>query len=156
MTSIGGGTQWAAPRSLPTGHLPPARPAGSVARRVLLADPCGDTVESTAWLLRLWGHDVRGVGSGHEALEVARAYRPDTMLMEIALPGLDGCEVARRVRHQATGPEVLLVALTGYGDQKHRRRSLEAGFDYHLVKPVEPEALQSLLAMDHQEAGGKK
>ncbi len=113
-------------------------------------------MESTAWLLRLWGHEVRGVRTGREALEAAGAYRPDIILMEIALPGLDGCEVARRLRQQAVEPEVLLVAVTGYGDPKHRRRSREAGFDCHLVKPVEPEVLQRLLATNHQDAGGRR
>jgi CheY-like chemotaxis protein len=122
---------------------------------VLIADPCADTVESAAWLLRLWGHDVRGVGTGREALDAARAFRPDTILMEIALPELDGCEVARRLRQQQAGREVLLVAITGYGDEKNRRRSREAGFDWHLIKPVDPEVLQSLLARNHQELGGR-
>jgi two-component system CheB/CheR fusion protein len=120
---------------------------------VLIADPCADTVESAAWLLRLWGHDVRGVGTGREVLEAAPAYRPDAVLMEIALPGLDGCEVARRLRRQRGGPDVLLVAVTGYGDENTRRRLREAGFDWHLTKPVEPELLQSLLATNRQEAG---
>jgi two-component system, chemotaxis family, CheB/CheR fusion protein len=130
-------------------------PAEAATRRVLIADPCADTVESTAWLLRAWGHDVRGAGSGPEALEVARAYRPDTILMELGLPGLDGCEVARLLRQQDAHPEVLLVAVTGYGDEKNRRRSLEAGFDCHLVKPVEPDVLQNLLATSRRESGGK-
>jgi two-component system OmpR family response regulator len=141
-----------APQPLPLWHVPSATPA----RRVLVVDPCGDTVESTAWLLRLWGHDVRGAGTGREALEVARAYRPDAVLMEIGLPGLDGCQVARRLRQQGADREVLLVAVTGYGDEKNRRRSQEAGFDRHLVKPVEPEVLQSLLATSHQGAGGRR
>jgi CheY-like chemotaxis protein len=115
-------------------------------RRVLVADPCADTVGSTAWLLRAWGYDVREAGSGPEALEVARGYRPDVILMEIGLPGLDGCEVARRLRRQGAHSDVLLVAVTGYGDEKNRRRSLEAGFDCHLVKPVAPDVLQNLLA----------
>ncbi len=134
----------------------PSAARGEVAiRRVLIADPCADTVESAAWLLRFWGHDVRGVGTGREVLEVVRDYRPDTILMEIALPGLDGCEVARRLRLRGAGPELLLVAVTGYGDERHRRRAREAGFDRHLVKPVEPEVLRSLLAMNHQDAGGR-
>jgi two-component system CheB/CheR fusion protein len=129
---------------------------GKAGRRVLIADPCADTVESTTWLLRLWGHDARGVETGRDVLEAARAYRPDTVLMEIALPGLDGCEAARRLRQQHGGPDVLLVAVTGYGDENSRRRSREAGFDWHLVKPVAPALLQSLLATNHQEAGGRE
>jgi CheY-like chemotaxis protein len=155
MPSLSGQIERSLLRRQPLRHIAAAEGSAPLARRVLLADPCGDTVESTAWLLRLWGHDVRGIRTGREILEVARAYRPDTILMEIALPGLDGCEVARRLRQQAVGSEVLLVAVTGYGDQKHRRRSREAGFDWHLVKPVGPEVLQSLLATNSQDAGGR-
>lgn len=135
--------------------VPSTGPATSATRRVLVADPCTDTVESTAWLLRMWGHEMRGAGSGPEALEVARAYRPDAVLMEIGLPGLDGCEVARRLRRQGARPALLLVAVTGYGDERNRRRSREAGFDLHLVKPVDPEVLQGLLAASHRDAGGR-
>jgi two-component system CheB/CheR fusion protein len=103
----------------------------------------------------MWGHEVRGAGSGPEALEVARAYRPDAVLMEIGLPGLDGCEVARRLRRRRARPALLLVAVTGYGDERNRRRSREAGFDLHLVKPVDPEVLQGLLAASHRDAGGR-
>jgi two-component system CheB/CheR fusion protein len=112
-------------------------------------------VESTAWLLRLWGYDVQGAGTGPETLEVAWAYRPEVVLMELRLPGLDGCQVARRLRQQGTHPELLLVAVTGYGDEKNRRRSREAGFDCHLVKPVDPEVLQGLLATSRRDAGGR-
>src|SRR5687768_9779401 len=103
--------------------MPSTGPATSVTRRVLVADPCPDTVLSTTWLLRIWGHAVQGAGSGPEALEVARAYRPDVVLMEMGLPGLDGCAVARRLRQQGGGPELLLIAVTGYGDEVNRRRA---------------------------------
>ena len=98
---------------------------------------------------------MRGTGTGPETLEVALAYRPEVVLMELGLPELDGCQVARRLRQQGAHPELLLVAVTGYGDEKNRRRSLEAGFDCHLVKPVEPDALQSLLATSHRDSGGR-
>jgi CheY-like chemotaxis protein len=75
--------------------------------------------------------------------------------MEMGLPGLDGCEVVRRLRQQGAHPELLVVAVTGYGDEKNRRRSREAGFDLHLVKPVDPEVLQGLLAASHRDAGGR-
>jgi CheY-like chemotaxis protein len=115
-------------------------------RRVLLADPCPDTVESTACILRLWGHDVRGTESGPEALEVARTYRPDVVLMEIGLPGMDGYEVAEQLRKQEGIPHPLLVAVTGYGNEQYRQRAREAGFDCFLVKPVDPDVLRKLLA----------
>ena len=144
-----------------TGHriaredIPATGRARATTRRVVVADPCADTVESTALLLRLWGHDVRGAATGPSALEVARAYRPDTILMEVGLPELDGFEVARRLRQSGADAELLLVAVTGYGDEKNRRRSREAGFDLHLLKPVDPEVLQHLLAASHRDAGGK-
>jgi two-component system, chemotaxis family, CheB/CheR fusion protein len=139
----------------PSEVIPSKRPATGAPKRILLADPCRDTVESTAWLLRLWGYDVQGAGTGPETLEVALAYRPEVVLMELGLPGLDGCQVARRLRQQGTHPELLLVAVTGYGDEKNRRRSREAGFDCHLVKPVDPEVLQGLLATSRRDAGGR-
>lgn len=121
-------------------------PTGGGASRVLVIDPCADTVESTALLLRLWGHDVQGVRSGTKALAAARVYQPDVVLMEIRLPGLDGCEVARRLRQDGAAPGLLLVAVTGSGDERSRRRTRGAGFDCHLVKPVEPGLLERLLA----------
>ncbi len=139
----------------PSEVIPTTRPATRAPKRILLADPCRDTVESTAWLLRFWGYDVQGAGTGPEALEVALAYRPEVVLMELGLPGLDGYQVARRLRQQGTHPALLLVAVTGYGDEKNRRRSREAGFDCHLVKPVDPEVLQGLLATSQRESGGK-
>jgi CheY-like chemotaxis protein len=130
-------------------------PVRAAMRRVLIADPCADTVESTAWLLRAWGYDARGAASGSEALEVAEAYRPDTIIMELGLPELDGCKVARWLRQQGSDLEVFLVAVTGYGDEKNRRRCLDAGFDCHLVKPVEPYVLQNLLATSPRNSGGR-
>ena len=141
--------------SVPREVIPSTGPASAATRRVLVADPCADTVESTALLLRLWGHDVRGAASGPAALELARAYRPDTILMEVALPGLNGFEVARRLRQVNSYPRLMLVTVTGYGDEKNRQRSREAGFDCHLVKPVAPDVLRSLLATSHRDAGGR-
>ena len=114
-------------------------------RRVLVVDPCPDTAASTAWLLRWWGHTVQVARDGPAALEVARAYQPDVVLMEIALPGLDGCAVAQRLRRPDHLPQALLVAVTGYGTEAYRKRCRAAGFDYHLLKPVDPEHLRDLL-----------
>ena len=102
---------------------------GTRAGRVLVADPCTDTVETAA--------------SGPEALEAALAARPDVVLMELALPMLDGLQVARRIREWAVGPVPLLVAVTGYGAVRDRARSREAGFDCHFVKPVCPEIVRA-------------
>jgi two-component system CheB/CheR fusion protein len=113
--------------------------------RVLVVDRCPDNAASTAYLLRLWGHSVQVAHDGPAALEAARSLRPDVVLMEIALPGLDGCAVARLLRQPEQVPQVLLVAVTGYGGQAYRRRCQAAGFDHYLLKPVDPEHLRSLL-----------
>jgi PAS domain S-box-containing protein len=114
-------------------------------RRVLVVDDNRDSAESIALLAEIWGHEVRTALDGPSALEIAAAYRPEVILLDIGLPGMDGYEVARRLRQRAGGGPVL-VAMTGYGMEEDRRRSREAGFDHHLVKPVDPEGLRALLA----------
>jgi CheY-like chemotaxis protein len=94
---------------------------------VLVADPCADTVETTAELLRVWGYHARIAASGPEALEAALADRPDVVLMELALPVLDGLQVARRIREWPGGPTPLPVAVTGYGAERDRARSGRRG-----------------------------
>jgi CheY-like chemotaxis protein len=139
---------------VPTAERAPARRGGAPGpRRVLVADPHEDTARSTAWLLRLWGHGARCAATGAEALEVARAHRPDVVLMELALPGVDGCEVARRLRREGPAP-ALLLAVTVYGGERHRRLAREAGFDLYLVKPACPEQLRGLLAAPPRHAEG--
>lgn len=118
---------------------------GPSAPRVLLADPCRDTVESLGWLLRLWGFDVRTAETGPDALASALADRPDAVLMEIALPQLNGWQVAARLREDCDPERPLLVAVSGYGSERDRERSREAGFDRHLVKPAWPEEIRALL-----------
>ena len=127
--------------------------SGAPAGYVLLADPCPDTVESMALLLRLWVYAVETAASGPEALEAALADRPDAVLMELALPMLDGLQVARRLR-QSGEPIPLLVAVSGYGSEKDRARSREAGFDCHFVKPVCPEVVRAWLVANGVHAGG--
>jgi CheY-like chemotaxis protein len=105
-------------------------------------------------LLRLWGHEVRVVHTGPEALQVADDYRPDVVLLDIGLPGLNGYEVARRLRQLPQTRDATLIALTGYGQQDDRRRSEEAGFDQHLTKPVDPDALQRILTLPARRASG--
>jgi CheY-like chemotaxis protein len=136
-----------------SGTAPPTEPAVS---RVLVADRCPDTVASTKWLLRRWGHDVCGVRSGSEVLEVVEKYRPDVVLMEIGLPRLDGWQVARLLRQRGRWPSTWLVAVTGYGSALDRARSREAGFDGHFVKPADPEVLRAWLAVRCGTAGGGK
>jgi len=105
-----------------------------------------DSAESLATLLRLLGHEVRVVYDGPAALETARTFKPQVGLLDIGMPGMDGVELARRLRNDPELKDALLVALTGYGRDEDRQRSSEAGFDAHLVKPVDVPALNALLA----------
>jgi CheY-like chemotaxis protein len=121
------------------------RNAPSPPRRVLVVDDNTDTAESLAKLLELMGHQVRTAPDGPAALESVRDYRPEVVLLDIGLPGMDGYEVARRLRAERATEAVFLVALTGYGQEEDRRRSREAGFDRHLVKPVDLNTLRQVL-----------
>jgi PAS domain S-box-containing protein len=118
----------------------------SSGKRLLVVDDNQDAALSLATLMRLQGHEVRVAHDGTSALEVATSYRPDMVLLDIGMPGMDGYEVARRMRQLPGLQKIVLAALTGWGQHKDRRRTAEAGFDYHLVKPVEPKCLESLLA----------
>jgi CheY-like chemotaxis protein len=128
-------------------RAPPGQgPGPERALRVLLVDDNVDAAESLAMLLRLWGHEVVVAPDGPAALRAAGAQPPRVVLLDIGLPGMDGYEVARRLRHQPGLGQTILVALTGWGQEEDRRRSQEAGFDHHLVKPVELSDLRELLA----------
>jgi CheY-like chemotaxis protein len=120
--------------------------------RVLVVDDWPDTAESMAVLLRLWGHDVRIAHDGPAALAVAAVYRPDVVLLDVGLPGMDGYQVARQMRNDPRLREAFLVSLTGYGQDSDLGRSREAGCDRHLLKPVDPEVLERLLAARREEA----
>jgi signal transduction histidine kinase/integral membrane sensor domain MASE1 len=123
---------------------PPRAPGG---RRVLVVDDNVDGAESLGLLLSLDGHEVRLAHDGPSALDTARQYQPDVVLLDIGLPdAMDGYEVARRLRSELGLRSALLLALTGFGQEEDRRRSREAGFDDHLVKPVEPARLKRLLS----------
>src|SRR5205807_1390091 len=115
-------------------------------RRVLVVDDNVDAAATLAELVVLWGHEVRVVHDGRLALEEVSRYQPEVVLLDIGLPQMDGYEVARRLREQPGGLALRLVAVTGYGQEQDRRKSQAAGFDDHLVKPVDAEALQQLLA----------
>jgi PAS domain S-box-containing protein len=121
-------------------------PSATDARRVLVVDDNVDSAESMAVLLRLYGHDVRLAHDGEAALEEARAFRPDVMFLDLSLPKMDGYEVARRLRLDPAMGGMTLVAMTGYGQEEERRRTREAGFYSHLVKPVDFDMLQELLS----------
>jgi PAS domain S-box-containing protein len=113
---------------------------------ILVVDDNRDTAETLALVLRLEGHDVRVAHDGQTALNVARSHRPAVAFLDLGMPGMDGYELCRRMRAEPTLAPMFLVALTGYGQEEDRRRSREAGFDRHLVKPVEPHSLQRVLA----------
>ena len=116
-------------------------------RRILVADDNQDSAESLALLLTLRGSEVRIAHDGWEAVEAAAAFAPDIVLLDIGMPRLNGYEAARKIREQdRRGERMVLIALTGWGQDEDRQRSTEAGFDFHLVKPVDFAALEQLLA----------
>jgi CheY-like chemotaxis protein len=105
-------------------------------RRILVADDNSDAVEALALQLRLAGHEVRSAGDGVEALEVAESFVPQVVLLDLGMPKMDGYETARQIRRKWWGKNATLVALTGWGGHQDRKKTSEAGFDTHLVKPV--------------------
>jgi len=119
-------------------------PAGP-ARRILVVDDQADSTDSLALFLRLRGHEVRTAHDGPSALDEIERYRPDVVFLDLGLPGMSGYDVARRVRMMGLAP-LRLVALTGYGTDGDREKTRDAGFDIHLAKPVDPRALDELLA----------
>ncbi len=119
---------------------PPARQ-----RRVLVVDDNVDAASSLRMLLELEGHEVQVVHDGRQAIDAARAFAPNAVLLDIGLPGLDGYEVARRLRAEPMTRACLLIAITGYGQSDDHARSEAAGFDSHLVKPVEPDRVLALI-----------
>jgi CheY-like chemotaxis protein/anti-sigma regulatory factor (Ser/Thr protein kinase) len=129
-------------------HAPGTAPAGKeppmTTKRILVVDDNRDAADSLSLLLGGKGHDVRVAYDGLEAVGSAVAFDPDVVLMDIGLPKLYGYEAAKRIR-KARGDGVLLVAITGWGQEEDRRRAREAGFDFHLTKPVDPEAITRLI-----------
>jgi PAS domain S-box-containing protein len=121
-------------------------PLPTVRRRVLIVDDSEDGAESLAMLLQLSGHETHVAHDGVEAIEAAETLRPDIVLLDIGLPRLDGYEVCHRLRKERWAKNLVVVALTGWGQEEDRHRSREAGFDAHLVKPVDHDALLRLLA----------
>jgi DNA-binding response OmpR family regulator len=117
----------------------------SSTHRVLLVDDDTDATEPLSLLLQGKGHQTRVASHGEDAIDVSREFRPHVVLLDLGLPGIDGYEVARRLREQPSGEQVVLVALTGWGGRDVRTRAAEAGFDYHLVKPVNWEELERIV-----------
>jgi PAS domain S-box-containing protein len=139
------------PAAAPPGVVPSAAQAPRQSPRagqlrILIVDDNQDSAASLATLLRLVGHEVAAVHSGPEAIESARARIPDLILLDIGLPGMDGFEVASRLRREPSCRDTTIVAVSGYGQEEDRRRSREAGCDDHLVKPVDCDLLLSRLA----------
>ena len=115
-------------------------------RRILVVDDNVDAATTICSLLKAWGHVVQVAYSGSVVLDIARHFRPEIILLDIGLPGMSGYDVAKQLRGEPSVPHVVIAALTGYGQQSDRQRSLEAGFDYHLTKPPDPGLLESLIA----------
>jgi CheY-like chemotaxis protein len=130
--------------SSPALEVAPAPPQPG--RRVLVVDDNHDAAATMAKVLRLMGNECQTAHDGLAALEVAAQFRPDVILLDIGMPHLDGYDTARRIRQQAWGQGVLLIALTGWGQDHDRQKSHDAGFDQHVVKPIGPAALRQLLA----------
>jgi len=122
-------------------------------RRILVADDNHDAAESLTLQLQLAGHDVRMVHDGAAALEVAKTFKPDIVLLDLGMPKMDGYETARKMRQRSWGKCATLIALTGWGQQQDRQRTSEAGFDAHLVKPVSESQLFHALACAGQKKG---
>ena len=148
------GTEMVVRLPLAVGDAPPVAPhrvsdgwqQPVVSRRLLIVDDLRDSADSLATLCRLMGHDVRTAYDGTNALGTAEEFRPDVVLLDIGMPGLSGYDACRYIREQPWGREMYLVALTGWGQETDRRRTEEAGFDQHLVKPVHSADLMQLLA----------
>ena len=133
-----------APEKDPVPGVPePARAAG---RRILVVDDNRDSADSLAMLLRLGGNETHVAHDGSDALDAAGRLQPDLILLDLGLPRVNGYDVCQRIRREPWGRDVTIIALTGWGQQEDRRRSSEAGFDDHLVKPVDHDELMRLLA----------
>ena len=133
--------------AVPVSAPPPALPAApATPRRILVVDDNVDSTESLTLLLQLEGHDVRAALDGHTAIATAMAFHPQVVLLDIGLPDMDGLEVARHLRLRPETKQVLMIALTGYAQPEDRQHCLAAGFDHHVVKPLDFERLRTLIA----------
>jgi CheY-like chemotaxis protein len=127
---------------MPDAPLPTA-PTG-LGRRVLVVDDYPDSRRSLARIVRLWGHEPREAADGHAALQAAKEFLPDAIVLDLGLPGLDGHEVVRRLRREVLS-RALVVAVSGWSRPDDVRKALEAGCDHHLTKPCDPDELRALL-----------
>lgn len=140
----------------PTESVPPEPKASTVllSRRILVVDDNRDAADSLGELLELLGAEVHVAHDGPAALAALETHRPAVILLDIGMPGMDGYEVARRIRQQPQSHDVTLIALTGWGQEKDRARSRDAGFDHHMIKPPDITALQALLVSMQGDEGG--
>jgi CheY-like chemotaxis protein len=122
-------------------------------QRVVVVDDNRDAATSMGLLLKILGADVEVVNSGPAALLAVESYRPAVVLLDLGMPEMDGYEVAKRIRERPEFDDVMLIALTGWGQDDDRRRAHEAGFDHHLVKPADISSLQELLQSRQSDAG---
>jgi CheY-like chemotaxis protein len=113
---------------------------------VLVVDDNVDAATSFATLLQVGGHDVRTVHSGLEALSTARSFKPEVVFLDIGLPGMSGYEVAKQLRVGPSFKSTVLVAVTGWGSEEHKRQAKEAGFDFHLTKPVDAALIENIFS----------
>ncbi|MBX9627177.1 MAG: PAS domain-containing protein [Gemmataceae bacterium] len=127
-------------------HSAIRNPQSATRRRVLVVDDNADAADSLALLVQMMGHEVRTARDGPRALAAAAEFRPELVLLDVGMPGMSGHEVAARLRGMPEARAATIVAVTGWGQDEDRRRTREAGFDHHVVKPIEPDALQDLLA----------
>lgn len=118
----------------------------SVKRRLLIVDDLKDGADGLAKVMELMGHEVRTAYSGEEAVIAAATFQPELVLLDIGMPKVNGYDACRAIREQPWGKQMFVIALTGWGQERDRRRTEEAGFDDHLVKPVDPDVLATLLA----------
>jgi CheY-like chemotaxis protein len=135
-----------APEAAATNPPAPAAPAASPGRRILIVDDNRDSANSLAELLHLRGHETHVAHDGLEALQLVARVQPEVALLDLGLPRMSGYEVAQQIRAQEDGADIVLIALTGWGQEEDRRRSREAGFDLHMTKPIEFAVLAGLIA----------
>jgi CheY-like chemotaxis protein len=133
------------PSSEQNGMSEGQQPRQAAQHRILVADDNADAANSLAMMLALMGHEVRTAHDGLEAVEAASAFQPDLILLDIGMPKMNGYDACRRIREQSWSKNAFIAALTGWGQEDDKRRSQEAGFNSHLIKPVEPAALEKLL-----------
>ena len=131
----------------PTAAPHDAKQSRPRSRRIVVADDNVDAAVSLAELLKLSGHDVHIAHDGLAAVKAAETFQPDVIVLDIGMPALNGYEAARRIRSQGANGDVLLIALTGYGQDSDKSRAKEAGFDLHVVKPVDIAKIEEILAM---------